>query len=1117
MKTCQTCNMGNRAEARYCKWCGSLIQSVSAGAQGGERPETDGFIAKDNILKTFEEFARRCEQTIAFRKLAGNDARPGLDCTIAGEAGTGKKYLAAQLCSVLYRFKISDKPNPMLVDAADWDEFNSKLDENLASIKKGVLFVTNCQMLLDEGGRSSRLDKLFARMRQDSNMPVVMLSGLDKGFGNFMSDNRHISSLFEFHFKLNSFRDCDLTRLCVETLRGKFRTDLSPEAEKKISLVMKKRFRDGDSGENGGMAYKMAEECTINMLSRGGRLVEEEDVHGEPFKEMTEEEIFAELDKFVGLKEVKQEIRSIVDSIKFQKQHHPDQKVKLDSHYVFLGNPGTGKTSVARLFADILNSLQVLPSGHLVEAHRDDFVSQYSGETAIKTEQLINRAMGGVLFIDEAYALKQSDSDKYGQEAIDTLLPYLENRLGDFVCIIAGYTSNMNSFLRSNPGLESRFRKKIIFKDYTSAELKTIFMNMADSNGYSLDEESSSKIDKFFEMMYLKRTDHFGNAREVRNAFNDARSRMQSRIVGLSQEEYEKTGNTFIWEDIAGPEDSRELSVDDVMKELDDFVGMESVKNAIRTLAQEMSYRKLLMESGRKASIRPVNIILTGNPGTGKSTVARVFGKLFKAMGVCSTEHVVEKTRKDIVGRYANEADKEMDKAVNEAMGGVLFLDEAYELAPFDDMGNCSDSEGLKALGTLLTRMENDAGKFVLVCAGYKHKMDNLLKANEGFASRFTHRIHIEDYTPGELTEIFRRSANRQGYELGEGTLDKVMSAFRQMIREAAGGSFGNAREARTMLNDTVGRIAMRVAANPDSLDSAFTILPEDIPYEEPKEVSEEECMEQLGKLVGLDSVKKEIRFMVEELKQRKLEAEMEGKEFEGLTGDHYLFLGNPGTGKTTVARLMGNIFHSLGVLPKADVIEVSRSDMVASFQGQTAPKTREVVNRAMGGVLFIDEAYSLIQGEYDSFGNESVTELLKLLEDRKGRFVCIAAGYTREMGRFLDSNSGLRSRFNKVLEFADYSGDELMQIFRDMAEDKGYTLDPEAGKILAKRFEDLCAQKSGDFGNGREARNIFANVRSAVSKRANAEIARLMKEGKSKAEAYAYAKVKTILPEDLA
>ncbi len=529
MKTCQTCKKGNRAEARYCKWCGSLIQSVSAGAQGGERPETDGFIAKDNIIKTFEEFARRCEQTIAFRKLAGNDARPGLDCTIAGEAGTGKKYLAAQLCSVLYRFKISDKPNPMLVDAADWDEFNSKLDENLASIKKGVLFVTNCQMLLDEGGRSSRLDKLFARMRQDSNMPVVMLSGLDKGFGNFMSDNRHISSLFEFHFKLNSFRDCDLTRLCVETLRGKFRTDLSPEAEKKISLVMKKRFRDGDSGENGGMAYKMAEECTINMLSRGGRLVEEEDVHGEPFKEMTEEEIFAELDKFVGLKEVKQEIRSIVDSIKFQKQHHPDQKVKLDSHYVFLGNPGTGKTSVARLFADILNSLQVLPSGHLVEAHRDDFVSQYSGETAIKTEQLINRAMGGVLFIDEAYSLIQGEYDSFGNESVTELLKLLEDRKGRFVCIAAGYTREMGRFLDSNSGLRSRFNKVLEFADYGGDELMQIFRNMAEDKGYTLDPEAGKILAKRFEDLCAQKSGDFGNGREARNIFANVRSAVSKR------------------------------------------------------------------------------------------------------------------------------------------------------------------------------------------------------------------------------------------------------------------------------------------------------------------------------------------------------------------------------------------------------------------------------------------------------------------------------------------------------------------------------------------------------------------------------------------------------------
>ena len=720
MKTCQKCGKTNRNEASYCKWCGErLVAAVAAVAEPVEAIEAsraagssgavtsagsvtgDRMIAKDCVKEPLASFTKRCEQTAEFRKRTGSESRPGLDCIITGETGTGKTYLAGKLAGILYHNKITENLRPKTVDAADWNDFNSKLDENLAALKTGVLVVTNCQNLVNAKGGSSQLDKLFARMKVDVNMPVVILCGLEDGFGTFIRANSNALSLFEFRFSIAPFKDSDLKTLCVSLIKEKFRTPISSDAERKLGLVFKKMFRDGCTKENGILAGKIAEESAFNMFSRGGSEIEAADIQREPF---------------------------------------PGKPVQLKSHFVFTGNPGTGKTTIARLFADILGSLQVLPSGHLVEVTRKDLVSQYVGDTALKTEQVINKAMGGILFIDEAYALKQGDDDKVGQEAIDTLLPYLENRAGDFICIIAGYTKEMTMFLRSNSGLDSRFKKKIEFKDYNGMELTEIFLNMVKKKGLSLSDEASGKVGKYFERMYLSRTDTFGNAREVRNTFDRCFERLCTRTAGLSDDEYASSGKVLTWEDIAGPDGTKEISVESVMKELDSFVGMESVKKALRDLAEEMRFQQRRMEFGGKASIRPVNIILTGNPGTGKTSVARVLGKLFKAMGICSTDRVIEKSRKDIVSTYANESDKNMDKAVNEAMGGVLFIDEAYALAPFDDTGHCSDSEGIKALERLMVRMENDRGKFVVVCAGYKDKMRNLMKANEGFASRFTHR-----------------------------------------------------------------------------------------------------------------------------------------------------------------------------------------------------------------------------------------------------------------------------------------------------------------------------------------------------------------------------------------
>ena len=307
MRTCQKCGQPNRNEARYCKWCGTLLEAVAQPSAGGNSalPEAADFIAKDNILPTFKSFAARCEHASEFIQLSGGTSRPGLDCIITGNAGTGKIYLADQLCSLLYRYKISDGLKPKHVDAADWDGFNGKLDENLAKIKKGVLLVTNCQDLV--GDYKNALDKLFARMRKGTEMPVVILCGLEDGFGSYIRSNKHVSSLFEFSFGLLPFNDAHLTSLCSSIITGKFRTSISPEAQKKLGLVFKKKFRDGLSGENGKLSCRLAEAYTLNKIERCGKNgpLEEADIPDEPFKELTEEEIFEKLDSFVGLKEVK--------------------------------------------------------------------------------------------------------------------------------------------------------------------------------------------------------------------------------------------------------------------------------------------------------------------------------------------------------------------------------------------------------------------------------------------------------------------------------------------------------------------------------------------------------------------------------------------------------------------------------------------------------------------------------------------------------------------------------------------------------------------------------------------------------------------------------------------
>lgn len=247
-------------------------------------------------------------------------------------------------------------------------------------------------------------------------------------------------------------------------------------------------------------------------------------------------------------------------------------------------------------------------------------------------------------------------------------------------------------------------------------------------------------------------------------------------------------------------------------------------------------------------------------------------------------------------------------------------------------------------------------------------------------------------------------------------------------------------------------------------------------------EKSLSELMEELNGLIGLDSVKNEVNSLINLLRVNKVRAERGMKQVP--TSKHLVFSGNPGTGKTTVARILAKIYKSLGVLSKGQLVEVDRSRLVAGYVGQTAIQTQEIIQQAMGGILFIDEAYTLSSSKgSNDFGQEAIDTILKAMEDNRDDFVVIVAGYPDLMQDFLDSNPGLRSRFNKFIYFDDYTPDELTAIFNVLCEKSGYAIDDEIDKYLHDYFEERYNNRDRNFANGREVRNFFE---IAVSNQAN-------------------------------
>lgn len=1077
MKTCEKCHKANRDEAKFCRFCGEKITVA----------DDIGIIGKKTMQAEFDKLNKTLKVA---KQLASMGNHVGLDCLVMGDAGTGRHYMASNIADMMVKAGLTDKPVKE-VAASEWNEFLSKFDENISALQNGILVVSNAQKLLPttKADRVGELDKLFDKMK-NGKAPIVILNGDYNDMTDFLENNKDVAGLFEFRFQLDSFSIEDLVSLTMAMLKKGKHMDFAEDALPKLRAHFAWYMRQKElTCVNGRLAEKVANDLCISAKLRNSDIIEAVDIDDDKiFVPKTEEQIFRELDHYIGLQSVKDEIRAIVSNVKERREKGMTEKL-LKDHFIFTGNPGTGKTTFARKFGEILNAIGALPTGQFIEVSAKELIGNHVGDTELNVKATVDKAMGGVLFIDEAYAFANDDGVGFGMDAVNTLLPILENRKGEFVCILAGYTKDMDKLVRMNEGIKSRCNVTIEFPDYSPKELEQLFRMMLTRNDedttFTLDARADEMLPKVFERMYLRRTDTFGNAREVRNVFDLAlkRHRLRKQQPGFVE-------NQFTYADIVGEADTQEISVEDVMKELDGFVGMKSVKEAIRRIAQEIAVQKHLIELGMaQEGLTKYNFILTGNPGTGKSTVARIFGKIFKALGVTSTDKVTEKVPKDIIGLYLNESDKLMDAAITEAMGGVLFLDEAYDLEPMDEAGRSTSSEGKKAVQTLMTRMENEAGKFVVVCAGYPKEMAAFMNSNPGLKRRFSHTIHIDDYTAEELLEIFERTAKAKKYNftLSDDTVRlKALNMFRNMVA-MKDDKFGNAGEAVKKVAETKTNINNRIASvpydqwTPEFLQTAYTAYVDDIPYVEPEKVSIDECLEELNQLIGLSGVKASLTKLAHTINNEIESARVENRRPEIPLG-HYLFLGNPGTGKTTVARLMGKILYSMGALPSPNVVEVGKANFVGRYLGDTEAITSHVVDTAIGGILFIDEAYQLTDG----YGKVALETLVARLENDRGKFVCIAAGYSFEMQQFLAENSGFESRFPKQnrIVFEDYSPEELFDIFMIHARKGGYVLDPIAENAVRGKLTMLYNGRGRTFGNGREARNLFDEVKSNLAMR---------------------------------
>lgn len=1042
------------------------------------------------------QFERYLEDYRACRG-SGEKFRPHMVFT--GNPGTGKTTVAKLFADALREEGLLENGRLHQVTVGDLvsqyvGHTRIKTQEVCQSARGGVLFLDEAYGLFQSGdadsggsGGSGQYGKeaieVLLQFMENDDKSFVILAGYPNEMNDFLRNgnvglNSRIGEQGRFVF--DDYEPNVLLNIALAGLKTAEYTDRFKNNLLAILTVLYK-FKD-ENWANARTAENLISQIKSNY--RANHFTGPYDLNSIPddllrlirIPTPDEEKVLTkELNDMIGLGGVKEELTKIFSQAKMNRRRL-ERKGKVDSKmteltFIFEGNPGTGKTTVARLMGKILAGYGLIMSPEVKEYGKSQIVSTVRGGSVRLVNKMFDECIGKVLFIDEAYSLADADA----REAVDQIVQNLTlpKYQGKMAVILAGYPNKMRELMKVNLGLDSRFKIRFKFEDYSEKELLQMFKKFIEKEGLSLAEDCDDKILKWFKCQNGKSNPQ--NGRLVEKLYNEIVA-----MQGLRFAVEEANEEMILVEDI--PETTRitAKSEEEVLAELNKLVGLRKVKETLQGIIADVKAKqrraKYVQTEESKVGL---NFVFKGNPGTGKTTVARLLGNILANYGLIDDPAVVTYKKGQLIDGYVGGGSRNVEKMFEESLGKVLFIDEAYQLADNDS------KDALDAMTNMLTDGPFK-DRLAVVLAGYPGEMAKLISSNPGLHSRFTQEVFFEDYTNEELTEIFFNKINGEHFSIGEEALSYARAYFASLRRNK---DFGNARETEKLRDVVKANQALRLrnVTNPTKED-VFTILPNDFPNFgkinvnrfKPQKNTTLSPLEKLNQLVGIDAIRKQFE---EYVAMSHYCQDNPQATISATFRPHMAFLGNPGTGKTMVARLFADILRKEGLLSNSNFVEVGPSDLIGEYLGQSGPKARGQFERARGGVLFIDEAYQLcrkdqVQGG-DQYGKEVVTELLKFMEDERDTVV-ILAGYTDEI-RYLikKGNPGLSSRVTNEFIFGDYEPNVLCSIlFKKLDEmemsDRFKTC---MRQIVFYKYEH---RNPKEWGNAREienyAKEIFQN-----------------------------------------